>query len=75
MRRLRSETAAEDKAALGRGSGVRAPVEDLAWSLHASYLLRWGRHDAAELERITGKRPEPKPKRSKANRSGRASIA
>jgi hypothetical protein len=30
---------------------VREGLEDLARSLHASYLNRWGRHDPAGLER------------------------
>lgn len=30
---------------------ARAGLEDLARSLHASYLNRWGRHDPAGLER------------------------
>jgi len=30
---------------------LRNGLEDLARSLHASYLDRWGRHDPAGLER------------------------
>ncbi len=37
---------------------VRAALEDMARSLHASYLQRWGRHDPAGLERVAGRPPE-----------------
>ncbi|HEX6349631.1 MAG TPA: hypothetical protein VF160_09605 [Candidatus Dormibacteraeota bacterium] len=37
---------------------VRRGLEDLARSLHASYLNRWGRHDPAGLERQAVERAE-----------------
>ena len=39
---------------------VRNGLEDLARSLHASYLNRWGRHDPAGLERQAVERAERK---------------
>jgi hypothetical protein len=47
---------------------VREGLEDLARSLHASYLNRWGRHDRAGLERQA---TEPAEQR----RGGRISAA
>ena len=37
---------------------LRNGLEELARSLHASYLDRWGRHDPAGLERQAGERGE-----------------
>jgi hypothetical protein len=37
---------------------VRDGFEDLARSLHVSYLNRWGRHDPAGLERQAETRTE-----------------
>ena len=37
---------------------VRDGFEDLARSLHVSYLNRWGRHDPAGLERQAESRTE-----------------
>lgn len=37
---------------------VRSGLEDLARSLHASYLNRWSRHDPAGLERQAVERAE-----------------
>ena len=40
-----------------RQEDVREALEDMARSLHASYLQRWGRHDPAGLERIAAEQP------------------
>ncbi len=40
-----------------REAAVRAALEDMARTLHASYLQRWGRHDPAGLERVAGQEP------------------
>ena len=40
-----------------REAAVRAALEDMAKTLHASYLQRWGRHDPAGLERVAGREP------------------
>ena len=40
---------------------VRDGFEDLARSLHVSYINRWGRHDPAGLERQIEARTEQPP--------------
>lgn len=40
-----------DAEAREREAAVRDALEDMARSLHAGYLQRWGRHDPAGLER------------------------
>jgi len=39
----------------------RPDFEDLARSLHASYLSRWNRHDPAGLERLSRSIAETEP--------------
>ena len=40
-----------DQEAREREAAVRDALEDMARSLHAGYMQRWGRHDPAGLER------------------------
>lgn len=40
-----------DEEAREREAAVRDELENMARSLHAGYLERWGRHDPAGLER------------------------
>lgn len=53
----RGELEARELDAEEREAAVRAALEDMARTLHASYLQRWGRHDPAGLERLAGQAP------------------
>ncbi len=52
---LRAETGRDPEE---QEAAVRAALEDMARTLHASYLQRWGRHDPAGLERVAGQEAE-----------------